>query len=540
VSKQKLLLADDSVTIQKVVNLTFADEGIEVISVGDGDSAMEKILETSPDIILVDVNMPGLSGYEICERLRKSPAFLQTPVILLVGSFEPFDEEEAKRVGADDYLTKPFQSIRQLVQKVNTLLNQPKIADNTAENSEITAVESSSAVSSSVASSSVNEIPVILPSTPTVDEIQHTDTFDDAFDDEMIQTNRLKDDSELDISTQNEAVTESYTPIEHYTEIENNPYVPVEHENEIESKPYIPIEHDAEIESNPYVPIQNDEEIMPIRSEIDERIDDDEMKVEDSKFVPETTEIYATNGEGSSINNEVGLPEMASILTLDEQNPLEIAPREEDFIINMDHEQNSAADWDFMETRNFSTPAKNESFATEQEDSKYFDIIPTTNDSDQFGTSESSLAIDNQELPMNSTTKIEEEEDELVAKPTEAQEELVAETQDESVNETAEIQEEEFAAENTEPQEELVGAEPIASSQNVENNISVPNFIASTVVSEVAKEKVAISEELIEVIVNRVMERLSDNVVREIAWEIVPSHTDLIVKKMVQEKLDKD
>jgi CheY-like chemotaxis protein len=71
VSKRKLLLADDSITIQKVVNLTFADEGIEVISVGDGDSAMIKIGENAPDLILADVNMPGLNGYQICERIKQ-------------------------------------------------------------------------------------------------------------------------------------------------------------------------------------------------------------------------------------------------------------------------------------------------------------------------------------------------------------------------------------------------------------------------------------------------------------------------------------
>lgn len=119
---RKLLLADDSVTIQKVVNLTFADEGMDVTSVGDGDRAVEKIEMMKPDIVLADVHMPGLNGYQVCEFVKRLPALSHIPVILLVGSFEPFDEEEARRVGADDYLTKPFQSIRQLVSRVNALL----------------------------------------------------------------------------------------------------------------------------------------------------------------------------------------------------------------------------------------------------------------------------------------------------------------------------------------------------------------------------------------------------------------------------------
>lgn len=121
--RKKLLLADDSVTIQKVVNLTFADEGIDVVAVSDGDAAMEKFVEFAPDLLMVDVNMPGMDGYRICEMVKQDEETAHIPVILLVGSFEPFDEERAYRVGADGYLTKPFQSIRQLVGKVTALLD---------------------------------------------------------------------------------------------------------------------------------------------------------------------------------------------------------------------------------------------------------------------------------------------------------------------------------------------------------------------------------------------------------------------------------
>lgn len=125
-SRRKLLLADDSITIQKVVNLTFADEGVDVVTVGDGDAALAELASNVPDILLADVNMPGPTGYEICERLRADEATRNLPVILLVGSFEPFDETEASRVGANAYLTKPFQSIRQLVSQVNELIEAAK------------------------------------------------------------------------------------------------------------------------------------------------------------------------------------------------------------------------------------------------------------------------------------------------------------------------------------------------------------------------------------------------------------------------------
>ncbi len=121
-SKRKLLLADDSVTIQKVVNLTFADQGIEVMTASDGNTAMRMVSEFAPDLVMVDVNLPGLNGYEICEQIKQRHDSPSIPIILLVGSFKAFDEHRADRAGADDFLTKPFQSIGELVRKVSTLL----------------------------------------------------------------------------------------------------------------------------------------------------------------------------------------------------------------------------------------------------------------------------------------------------------------------------------------------------------------------------------------------------------------------------------
>lgn len=119
---RKLLLADDSITIQKVVDLTFADEGVEVIAVNNGAEALEKLEEVTPDVVLADVFMPEVSGYQVCEHIKTNEKLKRIPVMLLVGSFEPLDETEARRVGADDILTKPFQSIRNLVDKVGALL----------------------------------------------------------------------------------------------------------------------------------------------------------------------------------------------------------------------------------------------------------------------------------------------------------------------------------------------------------------------------------------------------------------------------------
>ena len=130
---RKLLLADDSLAIRKVIELTFEDEGMQVLSVGDGRQAVERLEEVRPDIVLADVFMPEPNGYEVCERIKRDERFRHIPVMLLVGSFEPFDEAEARRVGADDYLTKPFQSIRQMVSKVGSLLSGNKNEEATTQ-----------------------------------------------------------------------------------------------------------------------------------------------------------------------------------------------------------------------------------------------------------------------------------------------------------------------------------------------------------------------------------------------------------------------
>lgn len=121
-ARQTILLADDSITIRKVVEMTFADEDIDVVSVSDGDAAMQKFVEISPDLVLADVNMPGMSGYQICEMIKQDDSTSHIPVILLVGSFEPFDPGEASRVGSNYYFTKPFSSVRELVVKVREYL----------------------------------------------------------------------------------------------------------------------------------------------------------------------------------------------------------------------------------------------------------------------------------------------------------------------------------------------------------------------------------------------------------------------------------
>jgi len=122
---KKILLADDSITIQKVIELTFSDEDFDVVTVGNGRLALEKVQEVRPDLVLCDIIMPEKDGYEVCDVIKKNPATAQIPVLLLTGAFEPFDQERANRVGCDGFLAKPFEP-QTLVAKVKELLNQAR------------------------------------------------------------------------------------------------------------------------------------------------------------------------------------------------------------------------------------------------------------------------------------------------------------------------------------------------------------------------------------------------------------------------------
>lgn len=108
--KKKLLLADDSVTIQKVVQITFSSDDYDLTVVDNGDIAYEKARLQRPDLILADVFMPGKNGYELCAAVKNEPSLATVPVLLLTGTFEPFDEAKARSVGADRWIAKPFES----------------------------------------------------------------------------------------------------------------------------------------------------------------------------------------------------------------------------------------------------------------------------------------------------------------------------------------------------------------------------------------------------------------------------------------------
>lgn len=444
-SKHKLLLADDSITIQKVVNLTFADEGIEVISVGDGNSAMAKFEEFTPDLVMADINMPGLSGYEICERIKQNEATRRIPVILLVGSFEPFDEAEAQRVGANDYLTKPFQSIRQLVTKVSDLLNS------SADDEE---------------SPSDNAAPVnSFDDTLRMDKpFPESEELGDAgMDDDMIQANQIG-------AT---AYDESYK-FESQPETESEDYGKTQ-----------PLSAEELSEINSY---QNQEptdlsnqSIYGFTGETENRGQD---YADDETDSTETQEFSADENEFSSQSDEFQpppMPETASVLELDEMNLLELPPRQS-FSPNVS-----------------APPVFEDNFVPTTEPIEDTDETQQEETVDVAGETSTEEALDSEaETPQSETFDAVED----------TQPEDFEETEETSAVETNEV---ETIETESEPEESAVSAEPL--------------------------QMASLSPEIIDAIAAKVVEKISDQVIREIAWEVVPQMTDLIVKRLAEEKL---
>jgi len=124
----KILVADDNSNIQKMVGLALKDHGIEVVAVGNGEAAVRKISDIHPDLVLADVFMPVRNGYEVCKYVKDDTALKHIPVILLVGAFDPLDEQEAQNVGADGVLKKPFVPPDPLISMVKSALVRAGVA----------------------------------------------------------------------------------------------------------------------------------------------------------------------------------------------------------------------------------------------------------------------------------------------------------------------------------------------------------------------------------------------------------------------------
>ncbi len=167
----KILVADDNSNIQKMVGLALKDQGIDVVAVGNGEAAVRKISDLKPDLVLADVFMPVRNGYEVCRYVKEDPTLAHIPVILLVGAFDPLDEQEAQRVGADGVLKKPFVPPDPLISMVKSALTRAGVSLGPAPVAEkappvpkrSAAELLSGGVSSKLAALSPEKLPEVMP-----------------------------------------------------------------------------------------------------------------------------------------------------------------------------------------------------------------------------------------------------------------------------------------------------------------------------------------------------------------------------------------
>jgi DNA-binding response OmpR family regulator len=128
----RLLVADDSITIQKIVSMAFETEDVEVEGIGNGQEAFDRISEFNPDIVLADVDMPGLNGFELSSKIKESAETSSIKVLLLASDFEDFDEQGFKNCGADNHISKPFKS-DDIVTMVKSLLDSSSGSEDSYE-----------------------------------------------------------------------------------------------------------------------------------------------------------------------------------------------------------------------------------------------------------------------------------------------------------------------------------------------------------------------------------------------------------------------
>ncbi len=109
-SRRTVMIVDDSPTIRKILGLTLERAGYKVVAEPDGESAIERLIQVVPDLILLDIAMPKLDGYEVCKRIKQDPRTENVPVVMLSGKGAFFDKVKGHMAGATEYLTKPFET----------------------------------------------------------------------------------------------------------------------------------------------------------------------------------------------------------------------------------------------------------------------------------------------------------------------------------------------------------------------------------------------------------------------------------------------
>ncbi|HJV36097.1 response regulator transcription factor [Geomonas sp.] len=113
-AKDRILVVEDEESLLKLETILFTSKGYEVTGVQDGSLALAEVERSAPDLVVLDIMLPGLDGFEVCRQLKENPATSWIPVVMLTAKKSSQDLERGKTVGADAYITKPFKSVKVL------------------------------------------------------------------------------------------------------------------------------------------------------------------------------------------------------------------------------------------------------------------------------------------------------------------------------------------------------------------------------------------------------------------------------------------
>ena len=126
-----ILVADDSVTMRRILELTFQGEDAQVTTVENGESAVRKASELTPDVVFADLSLSGMDGYAIASAIKSQPGLERTAVVVMASQKHPYDEEKGKASGVDDHILKPFDT-QHVIDRVKQVLAKPRVMPGTA------------------------------------------------------------------------------------------------------------------------------------------------------------------------------------------------------------------------------------------------------------------------------------------------------------------------------------------------------------------------------------------------------------------------
>jgi len=508
---RKLLLADDSLTIQKVVSLTFTDEEMEVVTVGSGAQAIEKLNETLPDIVLADVFMPEPNGYQLCEHIKGHERTRHIPVMLLVGTFEPFNEAEARRVGADDVLTKPFQSIRDLMNKVGGLLGGDQADEKTTLGAHLR--DDKREEEEAMAAAAMHNL------SPLSTEARDAESATGA------SAPDLFDDFDMDDATIRAVPVAEFEAREHAAEADAPVFSEID-DSEINQEEQFSDRAETDeafvLSADPADP--DSEMMIPVQADMDVSIQTDQqaaLTANASDTSPLAQPSFATHMARAAEADD-------ALLELGDITPMRNATEADDFILDIGDEELFD-----------SSPVVPHQAAVEDDDLLFAEDVPAAQLSETFAEPETFSPS----APPTATSPAqfaqEEPEDLLDWPPEEAAWEMPA-----PAGESPSI-----------PASAFAPASAPAAMPDITTGEIAPAFdTAATVASvQVAGESRAVttqettpapasqeqtslmSPEMLDEVVRRVVAQMSEQVVREIAWEVVPDLAERLIRQRLEE-----